>query len=491
MSELFYRIGQVAERLGTSKHSLRRLWRAGLLQGTTTETGRMMIPGSEVTRLEQDGVPPLPLEMEDDEDLADEPESHDLTDSGFNSSDTVRQSFDDVTITKNQVHKRKLDLEREEVEDHFRAREIRATEEQTAKETADRERRSRAEAQRRQQDWEREWHQYAVEYVERHASDSPPAVKLEIPILVRTALERTNLSQPDHVVRALVDAGIEKALEPWRRGKEIEQIIDDAVERLPSGARNYATPTKWQDRAKQVAYQAVRQLHASATRAEIEGVARQAVEPIGQEFEHHEACDLMARRLFVNGATYHEQQEAKESVKMALLKLPASTRNSEMQRVAEATLAPLAQRIALQDDQELRKRVVGWASFPWGFPQGDKENALQAVRQAFEQLPAGTPQRVLEDQRDKAIQPFLIRYKKREQKRKLIENGLNEIVPYLLRLERDWEFDKGTWALERDLKKPIQQQLERELTGEESAEDVAKRVRRLVRRELGITKPSD
>jgi hypothetical protein len=39
---------------------------------------------------------------------------------------------------------------------------------------------------------------------------------------------------------------------------------------------------------------------------------------------------------------------------------------------------------------------------PWGFAQGDKEIALQAVRQALEQLPAGTPQRALEDQRDKA-----------------------------------------------------------------------------------------
>lgn len=66
---------------------------------------------------------------------------------------------------------------------------------------------------------------------------------------------------------------------------------------------------------------AVSQLRSSATRGEIEAVARDAVEPIGQEFKHQEACDLMTRRLCVPGATYHEQQEAKESVRTALLKL--------------------------------------------------------------------------------------------------------------------------------------------------------------------------
>jgi hypothetical protein len=491
MAELFYRIGQAAERLGASKHTLRRLWRAGLLQGTTTESGRLMIPGSEITRLEQDGIPPLPQEMEDEDALTDEPDSQDLIDTEVQSSDAVRQSFDDVTITKNRVQKRKLDLEGEEVEDHFRAREIRANEERIAKEASDRERRSRTEAQRRQQDWEQKWHQYAIEYVTRRVSGVPADVKLEIPVHVGKVLQRMNPGQPSHVVQALVDAAIAQALKPWQLRRDIAKVVEKAVEQLPFGARSFSTPTKWQIRATNAAYQTIGQLHASASWAEIEAIARDAVEPIGQEFEHQEACDLMARRLCVNGATYHEQLEAKEFVKTALLKLPAGTPTSEMQRVIEATLAPLAHRIALREDQELRKRVTFWASFPWGFPEGDKENALQAVRQAFEQLPAGTPQRALEDQRDKAIEPFLVRHKKRELKKKLIESGLDEIFPYLLKLEQDWEFDKGTWALKDEVKNPIQQQLEKELTGDESAEDVAKRVRRLVRRELGLTKQSE
>ncbi len=491
MSELFYRIGQASERLGISKHTLRRLSRAGLIQGTTTETGRLMIPGSEITRLEQDGVPPLPQEIED-EDAArtDELESQDLIDAGSHSSDAVRQSFDDVTITKNRVQKRKLDLEGEEVEDHFRAREIRATEEQKAKAAAEDELLAKANAARRHQNWEQQWHQYAIEYVTRRVSGVPADVKLEIPVHVGKVLQLMNSGQPSHVVQALVDAAIAEALKPWRLRKELEKIVEQAVKQLPSGARSFLTPTKWQIRATKAAYQSVGQLHASATWAEIEAVARDAVDPIRQEFEHQEACDLIARRLNVSGATSRELQDARESVRTALLKLPAGTSTSEMQRVIEASLAPLAPRIAHREDQEQRKRVISLTSFPWGFPQDDKENALQAVRQAFEELPAGTPQRGLEHQRDMVIEPFLIRYRKRQQKKKLIESGLDEIFPYLLKLEQIGNLTRER-ALKDEVKSPINEQLERTLTGDESAEDVAKLVRRLVRRELGLTRQSD
>jgi hypothetical protein len=90
-------------------------------------------------------------------------------------------------------------------------------------------------------------------------------------------------------------------------------------------------PTKWQIQATNAAYQAIGQLQPQHRGRRLRLSHVTSVEPIGQEFEHQEACDPMARRLCVNGATYHEQQEAKESVKTALLRLPASTPASEIQ----------------------------------------------------------------------------------------------------------------------------------------------------------------
>jgi hypothetical protein len=54
-------------------------------------------------------------------------------------------------------------------------------------------------------------------------------------------------------------------------------------------------------------------------------------------------------------------------------------------------------------------------------------------------------------------------------------------------LERDWEFDAGTWTLELELKPVVREQLEAELQGDEPLEQVRKLVRRLVRQELDIT----
>jgi hypothetical protein len=55
-----------------------------------------------------------------------------------------------------------------------------------------------------------------------------------------------------------------------------------------------------------------------------------------------------------------------------------------------------------------------------------------------------------------------------------------------LKLEDEWEFDKGRWELESALKEPIRQQLQQELTGDEDLERVQKRVRYLVREKLEI-----
>jgi hypothetical protein len=69
-------------------------------------------------------------------------------------------------------------------------------------------------------------------------------------------------------------------------------------------------PTKWQIQATNAAYQAIGQLQPQHRGRRLRLSHVTSVEPIGQEFEHQEACDPMARRLCVNGATYHEQQEA-------------------------------------------------------------------------------------------------------------------------------------------------------------------------------------
>lgn len=485
----------MAEVLKTTKHVIRRLWRAGLLQGSLTETGRLNVPGSEIARLLKEGIPPLPKEMEPrGEEEPDafgmesqfSPADDDLSDG---TSNTVRCSFDELTIGKNHLQQRRLELDLEDVEDCFRARDLGAIKEQEAKADAERQQRQRAAIARRRQQWERAWQRYAVKYMGRHAFDAPSELKLEIRGRVAEALRNTHFEEPDRVVRALVGAVIERSLKPWRRKQKIEKGVRDAIDSLPAGGRSFHNPTKWQIRAKQEAYRAVQQLSESATPVEIQAVARNAIEPARQEFEHRQACDVLARQTYLNGATQEELEEARMAVKHALLKVAIRASRQELERVKDAALAPLRDVIVLREAQELRLRLIRQTSFsfPWDLPIEKKEKALYAVRQAFEKLPVRTAQRSLEDVRNQTIQPFLAAHEKQKQKNKLIERGMREICPFLLKLEQDWEFDKDTLTLKDELTNPIRSQLEKYLTGEEADEDVTKRVRQLVRRELGLT----
>jgi hypothetical protein len=52
----------------------------------------------------------------------------------------------------------------------------------------------------------------------------------------------------------------------------------------------------------------------------------------------------------------------------------------------------------------------------------------------------------------------------------LIESGLREISPYLLKLECDWDLEgKTAWGLEQEIKDSIREQLEKGITEEQKS----------------------
>ena len=94
------------------------------------------------------------------------------------------------------------------------------------------------------------------------------------------------------------------------------------------------------------------------------------------------------------------------------------------------------------------------------------------------------PRSELEKTRDQVIEGFRRLYEQHEQKNRLIDSGLRQIRPYLDKLTTDWEFDKDTFTLARELEKPIRAVLEAELVGHEAEDAVAIIVRRVVKRTL-------
>ena len=83
-----------------------------------------------------------------------------------------------------------------------------------------------AQEQRRRQRWQSQWIEHALQSM---PYDAPEETKLHVHAQVSETLAGLNPSESRQVVRQLVEAATEKALKPWRRQKEIQKIIEDAL----------------------------------------------------------------------------------------------------------------------------------------------------------------------------------------------------------------------------------------------------------------------
>lgn len=491
MSNVYFRTGPAAKQLETSPYHVRRLCEAGLIEAELTPRGQWRIPATELERLKRKGIPPVPQMLPEEEESGSDEPSHfthrqqtmEPHESNPQPSQELITSAEEVTITENRLRKRKVELEAEEVEDRFRER-ARC---QEAEQAAQRQRAAEVAARSHRQQWENKWITLALELVPR---DAPPELKIDVNRCVGEVLAQIRPDHPDSIIKNLVDAAVEKALAPWRRGQKIDRIVESAVARLPYGVRLSSKPTEWQLRARDSTLKAVRQLAIDASLAEVELAASRAVDGVGQEFEHLERCrrvvETIGGHLF--GDTPRDREEAKEAVTRALASAVTAASQRELEEIRDQALQPFKELIARRQDQDRRRQAIDrvTGNFPWGMDEKLKERALTAVRTAVGKLPPGASFTELCKAGDVSLQPFLLKHQRRENKKKIINEGLGSIYAYLEELSKVWDFGTTAWALEQELKETIRQQLEIELTGDESTEQVRKRIRRLVREELGV-----
>jgi hypothetical protein len=332
----------------------------------------------------------------------------------------------------------------------------------------------------------------------------PPELRLQVHDAVRRRLQDLDPIPPDDVTRKLMHAEIDRFVASFRREQELKKILLDCRDGvLPYAARgSWGELSQWQIRAVKVAAAAIGQLRNDAAIEEIRAVAIHAVRQLTAEFEHQRLCEEIASQawLCLRGGTGEERQQSQQLVAQALKQLPVGSTRKQMEAARDAALAPIrdaaAQRQAQEQVEQRRKQDhanrqavasrVSW-QLPWGFPTEQRQPAHAAVCKALAELPEGTPQRELEQARDRALQPFLTAHERQKRRTQLIEDGLRGIYSYLQKLERDWDFEgKTARTLETEIREPIRKQLEKELAGDESAEQVEKLVQRLVREEVGI-----
>ncbi len=165
--------------------------------------------------------------------------------------------------------------------------------------------------------------------------------KLAAAGLVADLLPKLDAHQPEQLTKRLIQAAIDKALQPWHRRKEIEKIIEEARNQLPVQVRSWSsTPNEWEARAMRAAADAIAQLSDEAPLAEIRTAAVEAGNKVRAEYEawkfgedHCKACEQMVQWVF-------DGDDAREAVRQALEKLPVGATRTKMENTRDAALAP-------------------------------------------------------------------------------------------------------------------------------------------------------
>ena len=366
MSEDYYRTGQAAKELDVSSYHVRRLCECGLIDAELTSGRQWRIPLSEVTRLKKEGMPPIPQAIKKsprsaealESELVPSSDSHDLQRTGsgqpqrlYNppSADLI-QSAEQVSITENRVRKRRLEREFEEVEDFFRDRERN----QRAELAAERRRATEIVAEQTRRTWRDRWLEYALDSA---PWDAPKRVELSIHAAVEDTLAQLDPDQPDDLVERLVEAAVENALAPWRQAETRQRALEAARIGLPWAMQSTRDYADLKQRAFDLAAEAIDRQPPDSTEWELADAARQAVEPVVDEYEHREACESVVASVVLPGAGLEELEAAREATRESLGELPVGVSKAKLEESRDLALAPVQHGISQRQAQEQQRKA--------------------------------------------------------------------------------------------------------------------------------------
>jgi hypothetical protein len=215
------------------------------------------------------------------------------------------------------------------------------------------------EVRHRRQQWETSWLDYALKQL---PSDLPHSLELDVHEVVADLLPKLDALQPEQLTQRLIQAAIDKALQPWHKRKEIEKIIEEARNQLPVHARSWSsTPNEWEARAMSAAADAIVQLGEDPPLAKIRAAMVEATNKVRAECEtwkagedHRQLCDQIVQWVF-------DGDDAREAVRQALEKLPVGTTRAKIENARDTALAPFrAEKKAAADADRYLQHVADY-----------------------------------------------------------------------------------------------------------------------------------
>ena len=343
MSQIYYRIGQAAARLRKSKYRLRWLAEEGLIRYKTTSRGQLLFPDSEIARLEEEGIPPVPATARP-EDAAEEPDGEDSTDRETSPKDEFAAPSRDMISSAQPVLAKWHENAALRAQQAERLRVMETQREQ-----------ARADGEREREEWVDSWVQSAINWLPYGV---PQQYHLEVRRQVEEALQELRPSQSYSLVSSIVRAASAKALEPFERQRETEKAVEEALAMLDISAKDFYKPTEWQVKSEHDARAAVRALPQCASFQEKKAAARTAVHKINAEFEHSRTCNRLVGQVSLWGGTDEETRQAKLAIEKALKALPVGSSSREMEEVKNLVLKPFEQAIQKRKEQKEKQARI-------------------------------------------------------------------------------------------------------------------------------------
>ena len=356
---VWYTLGEAEKATGVPRGRLDHACRVNRLPYRRSETGARLVSHDVVEKLRKEGLKAFPRPY----DPIASPIENEASSSNPTSSvcqtlqreriDQKRGEIEELRISRDlqqlKEQERKEKAERRaaakaerEAQAEERVRELRhrqqlqleAARQAEARDQATRE----AESRQRRQQWEISWLDYALKALPNNA---PHHLELDIHHAVVELLPKLDSYQPEQLTRRLIQAAIQKALQPWHRSKEIDNIIDQARNQLPVLVRSWTNiPNEWDMRVIHAATDAIASLEKDAPLAEIRVCAVEAGNKVRAEYDvwkagedHRQACEHLVRSVF-------DGEDQREAVRRGLEKLPVGASRAKMESTRDGALAP-------------------------------------------------------------------------------------------------------------------------------------------------------
>jgi hypothetical protein len=374
-TNVWYTLGEAEKAAGVPRTRLDHACRVNRLPYRRSETGARLLSHDVIERLRKDGLKSFPRPY----DPIASSNDHEASSSGATQVVGLTAQRERVEQKRGELEVMRVNRDLRQLRDQERQEKAERRAAATAERQAQAEERAQAqrlrqqlrleearqaearaqtaretEAHHRRQQWEASLLDYAMKSL---PSDVPHSLELDVHQAVAELLPRLEAHQSEQLIQRLIQAAIDKALQPWHTRKEIEKIIEEVRNQLPALARSWSrTPSEWEARAMRAAADAIAQLEDEARLAKIRAAAVEAGNKIRAEYEawkageeHRQTCERMVQWV-------SEGDDAREAVRQALEKLSVGTTRAKMENARDAALAPFraARKAAADADRYLR-----------------------------------------------------------------------------------------------------------------------------------------